>query len=116
MNIYPFTLHPIEYSTGHAESPRLARNIWLRIRKTDPELEGSPWYAVGVKVDEETLELRIYRMRDNFYGGLGRLDFTVPVKRSDLTPAEQALLEGEQREALELAEQELERLANEAHR
>ena len=110
MNIYPFTLYPRVYHTNHTESPRLARNLWLRIRKTDPDLEGRPWYAVGVKVDEETLELDIYRMRDNFYGGLGHLDFTVPMKRSDLTADEQTqLLVEEQREALILTEQEIER-------
>ena len=115
MSIYPFTLRPIEYS-NHTESPRLARSVWLRIRKTDPALEYRPWYAVGVEVDEEVLELHIYRMRDNLYGGLGTIDFTLFVNRSDLTPVEQALLlEEEQREALELAEQELVRLANEAH-
>ena len=46
MSIYPFTLRPIEYS-NHTESPRLARSIWLRIRKTDPDLEYRPWYAEG---------------------------------------------------------------------
>ena len=72
--------------------------------------------AVGVEVSAEVLELHIYHMRDNLYGGLGTIDFTLFVNRSDLTPAEQALLlEEEQREALELAEQELVRLANEAH-
>ena len=116
MNIYPFTLYPIEYC-NHTESPRLARNLWLRIRKTDPDLEGRPWYAVGVKVDEETLELDIYRMRDNFYGGLGHLDFTVPVKRSDLTVDEQALLlAAEQEEVFILVEQEIERQAAEAYK
>lgn len=115
MSIYPFTLRPVEYS-NHTESPRLARSIWLRIRKTDPDLEYRPWYAVGVEVSAELLELHIYRMRDYVYGGLGRIDFTLFVNRSDLTPAEQALLlEDEQHEALELAERELERLANEAH-
>ena len=115
MSIYPFTLRPIEYS-NHTESPWLARSVWLRIRKTDPALEYRPWYAVGAEVSAEVLELHIYRMWDNFCGGPGHLDFTVPVKRSDLTVDEQALLlEEEQREALELAEQELVRLANEAH-
>ena len=116
MNIYPFTLHPIEYS-HHTESPRLARNIWLRLRKEDPDLEDRPWYAVGVEIDEETLELRIYRMRDNFCGGLGRIDFTVPVKRSDLTVDEQALLlAAEQEEAFILVEQEIERQDAEAYK
>lgn len=116
MNIYPFTLRPIEYP-HRTESPRLARNIWLRLRKEDPDLEDRPWYAVGVEVYEEALEIHIYCMRDNFYGGLGRIDFTLPVKRSDLTPHEQALLlEDEQREALVLAEQEIERQDNEAYR
>lgn len=117
MSIYPFTLYPHEYSSGSVESPRLAQRLWVRLRKEDPELECRSWYAVGVEVDEEVLELRIYRMRDYVSGGLGTIDFTLFVKRSDLTPAEQALLlEDEQREALELAEQELERLANEAHK
>ena len=116
MSIYPFTLYPYEYSTGNVDSPRLARAIWTRLRKEDPSLTDKPWYAVGVEVSAEVLELHIYRMWDNFCGGPGHLDFTVPVKRSDLTVDEQALLlEEEQREALELAEQELVRLANEAH-
>lgn len=116
MTLYPFTLHPYEYSTGHTESPRLARNIWLRIRKTDPALEYRPWYAVGVEVDEEALELRIYRMRDYIYGGLGRIDFTLSVKRSDLTVDERLLLlQAEQEEALRLVEQEIERQDQEAY-
>ena len=116
MSIYPFTLYPYEYSTGNVDSPRLARAIWTRLRKEDPSLTDKPWYAVGVEVSAEVLELHIYRMRDNLYGGLGTIDFTLFVNRSDLTPAEQALLlEEEQREALELAEQELVRLASEAH-
>lgn len=117
MSIYPFILYPHEHSPGHTESPHLASNLWLRIRKERPDLEDRPWYAVGVKVDEETLELYIYRMRDNFYGGLGRLGFTVPVKRSDLTPAEcHLLLQAEQEEALGLAEQEIERQNQEAYK
>lgn len=117
MNIYPFTLHPNEYHNGCPESPRLAHKVWLRLRKTDPDLEDRPWYAVGVEVDEAALELRIYRMRDNFYGGLGHPDFTLPVKRRELTADEQALLlVEEQKEALVLAEQEIERQDNEAYR
>lgn len=116
MNIYPFTLHPREYHAGCTKSPRLAHRIWLRLRKKVPELESRAWYAVGVEVDEEGLEIHIYHMRDNFYGGLGRLDFTVPVKRHDLTVDEQALLlVEEQREALLLAEVEIERQDNEAY-
>ncbi len=116
MNIYPFTLHPHEYS-NHTESPRLARNIWLRLRKEDPDLEDRPWYAVGVEVYEEALEIHIYCMRDNLYGGIGRLDFTVPVRRCDLTLDERLLLlQAEQKEALVLAEQEIERQDNEAYR
>ena len=116
MSIYPFTLRPIEYS-NHTESPWLARSVWLRIRKTDPALEYRPWYAVGVEVDEEVLELHIYRMRDNLYGGLGRIDFTLSVKRSDLTVEEcLLLLQAEQEEALRLVEQEIERQDQEAHR
>ena len=117
MNIYPFTLHPRVYHTNHTESPRLALNVWLRLRKERPELEGRRWYAVGVEVGEEALDLRIYRMRDNFYGCLGRIDFTVPVKRSDLTADEQKLLLAEeQREALILAEQEIERQDKDAYK
>lgn len=117
MSIYPFTLRPSAYPSGNTESPRLARNIWLRIRKTDPDLEDRPWYAVGVEVDEEALELRIYRMRGNFYGGLGHLDFTLPVKRSDLTVEEcLLLLQAEQEEALGLVEQGIERQDQEAYR
>ena len=116
MNIYPFTLHPIEYS-NHTESPRLALNIWLRIRKTDPDLEDRPWYAVGVEVDEEDLEIHIYRMRDSFYWGLGHLDFTLPLKRGGLTADEQTQLAvEEQREALILAEQEIERQDKNAYK
>lgn len=117
MSIYPFILYPYEYSTGRADSPRLAYAVWTRLRKESPVLTDRLWYAVGVEVNEEVLELRIYRMRDNLYGGLGTIDFTVPVKRSDLTPAEQALLlEDEQREALELADQEIERRAKEEYK
>lgn len=117
MNIYPFTLHPNEYHNGCPESPRLAHKVWLRLRKEAPELEGRTWYAVGVEVDEEALELHIYCMRDNLYGGSGRLDFTVSVRRCDLTLDEQALLlVEEQKEALVLAEQEIERQDNEAYR
>ena len=116
MSIYPFTLRPIEYS-NHTESPWLARSVWLRIRKTDPALEYRPWYAVGVEVGAEVLELHIYRMRDNLYGGLGRIDFTLSVKRSDLTVEEcLLLLQAEQEEALRLVEQEIERQDQEAHR
>ena len=116
MSIYPFTLRPIEYSSRSVDSPRFARAIWTRLRKEDPSLTDKTWYAVGAEVSAEVLELHIYRMLDNLYGGLGMIDFTLFVKRSDLTPAEQTLLlEEEQREALELAEQELVRLANEAH-
>ena len=116
MSIYPFTLRPIEYS-NHTESPRLARSVWLRIRKTDPDLEYRPWYAVGAEVNEELLELHIYRMRDYVYGGLGRIDFTLSVKRSDLTVEEcLLLLQAEQEEALRLVEQEIERQDQEAHR
>ena len=116
MSIYPFTLRPIEYS-NHTESPWLARSVWLRIRKTDPALEYRPWYAVGVEVSAEVLELHIYRMRDNLYGGLGRIDFTLSVKRSDLTVEEcLLLLQAEQEEALRLVEQEIERQDQEAHR
>ena len=116
MSIYPFTLRPIEYS-NHTESPRLARSVWLRIRKTDPALEYRPWYAVGAEVSAEVLELHIYRMRDNLYGGLGRIDFTLSVKRSDLTVEEcLLLLQAEQEEALRLVEQEIERQDQEAHR
>ena len=117
MTLYPFILYPHQYSTGHTESPRLASNLWLRIRKTDPDLEDRPWYAVGVEVDEETLVLRIYHMRDNFCGGPGHLDFTVLVKRSDLTVDERLLLlQAEQEEALGLAEQEIERQNQEAYK
>ena len=117
MNIYPFTLRPNEYHGGRVDSPRLARAIWARVRKEDPELTNRAWYAVGVEVDEEALELRIYRMRDGIYGGLGNYEFSVSVRRSDLTQEEQAvLLDVEQQEALQLAEQELERQDNEAYR
>lgn len=117
MNVYPFTLHPHEYRSGHTESPRLALNIWRRIRKTDPDLEDRPWYAVGVDVTEGALELHIYRMRDNLYGGLGHLEFAVPVKRGDLTADEQTqLLVEEQRETLVVAEREIERQDNEAYK
>lgn len=116
MSIYPFILYPREYFTGHTESPRFAQRLWVRLRKEDPSLTDKPWYAVGVEVSAEVLELHIYRMRDPVSGGLGTIDFTLFVNRSDLTPAEQALLlEEEQREALELAEQELVRLTSEAH-
>ena len=117
MALYPFTLYPHEYSSGSAESPRLAHAVWTRLRKEDPGLTDKTWYAVGVQVRAEDLELRIYRMRDNLYGGLGGVKFTLPVNRSDLTPAEQALLlEDEQREALELADQEIERQDAEAYK
>ena len=117
MSIYPFTLYPNEYSTGHAESPRLAQAVWTRLRKEDLKLETRTWYAVGVEVDEEVLELRIYRMHSSIYGGLGGVGFTLPVKRSDLTPAEQSLLlAAEQHEALEIADQEIERQDNEMYR
>ena len=123
MSIYPFTLHPSEYREGRVDSPRLARAIWTRVRKEDPELTKRTWYAVGVEVDKDALDLRIYRMRDSIYGGLGSYEFSlgsyefsVSVKRSDLTQEEQAiLLEVEQQEALQLAEQEIERLDNEAY-
>ena len=117
MSIYPFTLYPYEYSTGNVDSPRLARAIWTRLRKEDPSLTDKPWYAVGVEVSAEVLELHIYRMRDNLYGGLGRIDFTLSVKRSDLTVEEcLLLLQAEQEEALRLVEQEIERQDQEAHR
>lgn len=116
MNIYPFTLHPSEYPNGRTESPRLAHRVWLRLREEVPELEGRSWYAVGVEVDDEDLEVHVYRMRDSLYGGLGDRAFTVPVKRCDLTVDEQALLlVEEQREALVLAEQEIERQDMKAH-
>ena len=117
MELYPITLHPHEYHEGRTESPRLARAIWARVRKEDPELTKRTWYAVGVEVDKEALDLRIYRMRDSIHGGLGSYEFSVSVKRSDLTQEEQAiLLDVEQQEALQLAEQEIERLDNEAYR
>ena len=116
MEMYPFTLRPHEYHEGRVDSPRLARAIWTRVRKEDPELTKRTWYAVGVEVDKETLDLRIYRMRDSVYGGLGSYEYSVSVKRSDLTQEEQViLLEVEQQEALQLAEQEIERLDNEAY-
>lgn len=117
MEMYPFTLHPHEYHEGRVDSPRLARAIWTRVRKEDPELTKRTWYAVGVEVDKGALDLRIYRMRDSIYGGLGSYEFSVSVKRSDLTQEEQAiLLDVEQQEALQLAEQEIERLDNEAYK
>ena len=108
MELYPFTLRPHEYHEGRVDSPRLARAIWTRVRKEDPELTKRTWYAVGVEVDKETLDLHIYRMRDSAYGGLGSCEFSVSVKRSDLTQEEQTTL-------LEV-EQEIERLDNEAYR
>ena len=85
MEMYPFTLRPHEYHGGRVDSPRLARAIWTRVRKEDPELTKRTWYAVGVEVDKDALDLRIYHMRDSSYGGLGSYEFSVSVKRSDLT-------------------------------
>ena len=115
MSIYPFTLHPSEYHEGRTESPHIAHRVWLRLRKEVPELESRTWYAVGVEVDEEALEIHVYR--DSLYGGLGDRAFTVSVKRRELKVDEQALLlVEEQREALLLAEVEIERQDNEAYK
>ena len=82
LNAFPRKFHATE-----TFSPKLAILVWNRIRN------GRSWYATDFTVTSPTsITLHVYKMEDTCYGGIG--DMSVSKEITDLTKAEQVLLDG----------------------
>ena len=87
LNIFPHRYYCVD-RPGYTDSPRLARMVWDRIRA------GSKmgWYAVDMEIlSENSINLYVYDMADNFHGGIGDRIYEQVV--TEFTEVEQALLD-----------------------
>lgn len=75
---------------GYADSPRLARAVWMRVKNTlaPPNMT---WYATDMEVLSPTsIRLFVYDIEDTFHGGIGERIFEAVI--TDFTDDEQAML------------------------
>jgi hypothetical protein len=57
---------------GWAESPVLAKELWMRLRG-QPKYREIRWYAADMEIlSPDTLTLYVYDIEDNVYGGIGK--------------------------------------------
>ncbi len=93
-----------------ADSPKLARLIWDRVRGE------TPWYATDCELlDEHTVQIFVYNMHDKVTGGIGEcfLKMTFPIVK--FGPGAQGLARDATLEAqTKFAQQEFIRRENEA--
>lgn len=75
-----------------ADSPSLAKAIWMRLREEDPEIKEITWYGLDLTIlDPTSIIIHVREMADNFHGGIGREVYSTEVNR--FTLSEQKLLE-----------------------
>lgn len=89
-------IFPLHYSCsdthGWADSPALAKRLWLRLRQTvAPDLV---WYAVAMRIDSASrVKLFVYDMANAVHGGIGNQVLAHEVARAAMTPDECAMLD-----------------------
>lgn len=85
---FPFSQYAVDCEHG-AISPKLARDIWLRIREVEmAKARIIGWYAADFTIhDPLRLTIHVYDMY-NFHGGIGKKIHQVQLTLEDLTQAE----------------------------
>ncbi len=101
--LYPFTIYAENVNTW-AESPQLARDIWMRDRtKVAPEIV---WYGIDLVVNgPDSIELDVREMAHSVYGGLGKVIFKYvnpALLRSDAMQLAEIILKEQTRIAAEI--------------
>ena len=87
-NIFPHRYYCTDRH-GWADNPILAKAVWSRIRTNSTV---SSWYGVDMEIlSENSIILYVYRMADNFRGGIG--DRIHEQVITEFTTQEQALLD-----------------------
>jgi hypothetical protein len=88
---FPFGRSAVDVGSG-ATSPKLARDVWTRIRKVEMvKARISSWFAVDFMIfDPNRLMIQVYDIHDNVWGGVGEMVHQVHLTLEDLTPSEAA--------------------------
>ncbi len=101
VNIYPIQL-PATDNGYFVSSNQLVRDVWLRLKP-----DGITWYALDGTLREDALTIDVRDMRDNVWGGIGKVIHTLRVPISDFTAGERvAMRERVMRTQTDIAERE----------
>lgn len=86
VNIFPRRYYA-ENMGSWVQMPEPAPKIWQRIKP-----KGMVWYSVDFEiVDENTITIFVYNMKDSYHGGIGDLIHTVTM--TEFQPDERAVID-----------------------